>query len=262
MKTIKKDNLVVGDYVEIRENEYNIGKYIISKVLPRKNSIPRPRLANLDKLLILVAPEPKPDFLLLDKLIIYCTINNIEPIIIINKCDIASDDFTKSVHAQYSGKKIYVISAKNGTGMDKVKEELRDTFSAVCGQSAVGKSSFINAIIPELSLETQGLSEKIQRGKHTTRVNQVFISSNFMIADTPGFSSLELNIDYRDLSGYYNEFDEYKCNCKYLDCSHIKEGRDCGVRVAVSDGKINKDRYARYVDLYGKLKENWEKKYD
>lgn len=262
MKTIKKENLVVGDYVEIRENEYNIGKYIITRVLPRKNSIPRPKLANLDKLFILIAPEPKPDFLLVDKLIIYCSINNIEPIIIINKCDIASDQFINGVYEQYKDNKIYVISAKSIIGIDKVKEELLDTFSAVCGQSAVGKSSFINAIMPELALETQGLSEKIQRGKHTTRVNQVFIANNFMIADTPGFSSLELNIDYRDLSKYYNEFENYECDCKYLDCSHIKEGKDCGVYLAVNEGKINKDRYTRYIDLYNKLKEIWENKYD
>ena len=262
LKTIRRDRLVIGDIVTIKENEYAKDKYIITKVLPRKNVIPRPYVANLDKLLIILAIEPKPDLLLVDKLVIYCRLNNIEPIIVINKIDLASAGFVESIHSQYLGIKIFEISAKNEIGLNKIKSELSGAFSAACGQSAVGKSSFINALMPNLQLQTQGLSEKISRGKHTTRVNEIFVCDDFLIADTPGFSSLDLNIDYKDLCKYYPEFEDYIDNCKYLDCSHIKEGKDCGVCRAISDGKINKDRYDRYIDLYQKLKEKWEKKYD
>lgn len=248
--------------MEIKENEYSKGKFVITKVFPRKNIIPRPSVANLDALLILIAPQPKPDLLLVDKLIIYCYLNNIEPILIINKSDIASDDFIKDILIQYENISKLVISAKENIGISQVINAISGKFSALCGQSAVGKSSLINALFPDTFTKTQGLSEKISRGKHTTRVNEVYLNENFLIADTPGFSSLDLNIDYKDLHKYYLEFEDYIDNCKYIDCSHIKEGKDCGVCQALNLGKINKDRYARYVELYKKLKENWEKKYD
>ena len=120
----------------------------------------------------------------------------------------------------------------------------------------------IKSIIPNINLETQGLSRKVDRGKHTTRVNELYIYNDIMIADTPGFSNLELDIDYKELASFYPEFDDYLGTCKYLDCSHVKEGKDCSVVSAVTEGKINKDRYDRYCDLYGKLKVIWENKYD
>ena len=112
LKTIRRDRLVIGDIVTIKENEYAKDKYIITKILPRKNVIPRPYVANLDKLLIILAIEPKPDLLLVDKLVIYCRLNNIEPIIVINKIDLASASFAESIHSQYLGIKIFEISAK------------------------------------------------------------------------------------------------------------------------------------------------------
>ena len=262
LKTIKKNRVVVGDNVDIKENEFNKGKYIITQVFPRKNIIPRPVIANIDKLLILVAKEPQIDFYLVDKLIIYCQINNIEPVIVINKCDIATSELLSDVHSQYPDLQIFEISAKKGTNIDSLKSYINDSICAVCGQSAVGKSSLINCLIPNINLQTQSLSNKISRGKHTTRVNQIFVSDNIMIADTPGFSNLELNIDYRELKVFYPEFEPFVDKCKYLDCSHIKEGSDCGVVKAVNENKINQDRYYRYIALYQKLKENWEKKYD
>lgn len=262
LKTIRKNRLVIGDDVDITLNEYSKDKYIITKVYPRKNVIPRPCVANIDKLLIIIAPEPKPDFLLVDKLIIYSNINNIEPIIVINKCDLVVDNYIEKIKNEYKFVKTYVISAKENIGIDAIRQELLGNLSAVCGQSAVGKSSFINAILPNLQLQTQGLSEKISRGKHTTRVNEIHIGDNLMIADTPGFSNLDLNIDYRDLASYYVEFEPFIDDCRYLDCSHIKEGKDCGVCQAVERGDISKDRYLRYVELHKRLKENWENKYD
>ena len=260
--TAKKEKIVVGDYVELQKNDYDKDKFIITKVLPRKNYIPRPFVANIDKLLIVIACKPEPDLLLVDKLIIYCMINDIEPIIVINKVDIASKDFIEDIKKQYYFIDVYEISAKQNYGIDMLKEQIVGNLCVVCGQSAVGKSSFLNALIPTLSQDTQELSFKINRGKHTTRVNEVFIDNNLMIADTPGFSSLELELDYKELALYYPEFEEYLGKCKYLDCSHIKEGKDCVVVSALNENKINKSRYDRFVDLYNNLKEKWEKKYD
>lgn len=260
--TAKKVRIVVGDIVEIEPNDYDDGKYIITSVKTRKNSIPRPPLANIDKLIIVVAPKPEPDLLLVDKLLIYCVLNSIEPIIVLNKSDIAEKGFITSIKEQYYFCKVMVISAISGQGVEELSKYLGGSFCAVCGQSAVGKSSLLNAIIPNINLETQGLSRKVDRGKHTTRVNELYIHKDIMLADTPGFSNLELDLDYRELASFYPEFDNYLGTCKYLDCSHVKEGKDCTVVTAVLDGKINKDRYDRYCDLYGKLKTIWEKKYD
>lgn len=262
LKNIKKNRVVVGDDVELKKDEYSVDKYIITKVFPRKNCIPRPVVANIDKLLILVAIEPKPDFYLIDKLYIYSVTNNIEPIIVINKSDISDKSFVDNIKSQYGFIKTFVISAKCKSGIDELKKYILKSVCAVCGQSAVGKSSLINALIPDVYQSTQGLSEKISRGKHTTRVNELFVWNNLCIADTPGFSNLDLNIDFDEVQEYYPEFQKYRENCKYLDCSHVGEGKDCGVIKAKDMGKINKDRYLRYVDLYNKLKENWEKKYD
>lgn len=261
-KTAKKLRIVVGDNVELEENDYDKGKYIITRVLPRKNSLIRPPLANIDKLLILIAPSPEPDLLLVDKLLIYSALNSIEPIIVVNKCDIADDNFICSIKNQYNFIDVVVVSAKKHINIDTLTKKINNTFSAVCGQSAVGKSSLLNALIPSIDLDTQGLSEKIGRGKHTTRVNEVHIYNNLRIVDTPGFSSLELDLDYKELHLFYPEFDDYLGKCKYLDCSHIKEGKDCEIVKNVESGIINKDRYFRYIDLYNKLKKEWDSKYD
>ncbi len=261
LKTIKKNRVVVGDDVELKKDEFS-SKYIITKVFPRKNCLPRPVVANIDKLLIVIANTPKPDLLLVDKLIIYAQILGIEPIIVINKSDLSDAGFVKTIMDQYLHLKVFLISATQSIGIKELENYIKNSVCAVCGQSAVGKSSLINALIPSAQLETQGLSAKIERGKHTTRVNQIFVSNDICIADTPGFSNLELNLDYRELSAFYPEFDNYLDDCRYLDCSHVGEGRDCGVISAVETQKINYDRYSRYVELYKKLKENWEKKYD
>lgn len=262
LKTIKKNRLFVGDNVELKENDYSTNKYIITKVLPRKNIIPRPTIANIDKLLILVASIPKPDFLLVDKLIIYCIENSIEPVIVINKCDMTDKNFIDDVCNQYHFLKTIAISAKEKVGIDNLTRYVSDSFCAVCGQSAVGKSTLINALIPFANMQTQNVSEKIQRGKHTTRVNEIFVYNHLMIADTPGFSNLDLDVDFKELYKFYPEFEPYLADCKYLDCSHIKEGNDCAIVRAINEREINKDRYSRYVELYKKQKEMWEKKYD
>lgn len=210
---------------------------------------------------MVIAPKPQPDLYLIDKLYIYCVINNIEPVLVINKFDISSNDFILDIQKQYYFMKIFIVSAKENANIDSLKDYLKGDLCALCGQSAVGKSSILNALMPSLNLETQGLSRKIDRGKHTTRVNEIFVSNDLMIADTPGFTSLELELDYRELCDYYPEF-QIDQQCRYLDCSHIKEGKDCEIITLVNQGLINNDRYSRYIDLYNNLREKWEKKYD
>lgn len=253
---------MVGDRVNLEKNDYDKDKYIITSLMPRKNIIPRPYIANIDKLLIVIAPLPKPDLLLIDKLIIYCNINNIEPVLIINKCDIDKDNFINDVMRQYYFLKIFVVSALNGDNIDSLREYILNSFCALCGQSAVGKSSIINSLIPNVALQTQGLSAKIDRGKHTTRANEIYIHEGLMITDTPGFSSLELEVAHDELAGFYPEFTDYIGGCRYLDCAHVKEGKDCLICTKVESGDINRDRYLRYVDLYEKLKKKWDEKYD
>lgn len=261
--TAKKNRLVVGDKVSVEVNEFNKGKYVITGYKERKSFIPRPPIANLDKLIIILSPKPEPDFLLVDKLIIYCFINNIEPVIVINKCDIADNKFIDDILKQYYFLENFVVSAKDGLGIDKVESYISNSFVALAGQSAVGKSSFINSLFPNKNVEVGELSAKIDRGKNTTRASEIYYQKDYMIADTAGFSSLDLDMDYMELSKYYPEFDKYLGKCRYLDCSHIKEGKDyCIIIDAVESGYINKDRYTRYIELYKDLKEKWEKKYD
>lgn len=260
--TAKKTRIVVGDRVKLIANDYDKGKYIIVEVLDRNSYIPRPPLANIEKLLIIIANKPAPDLELVDKLVIYCAINNIEPVIIVNKMDISEKAFLDDIKSQYFFLQVFGISAKECMGIDEIRQYISSSFCAVGGQSAVGKSSFINALIPNLNLSTQGLSQKIDRGKHTTRVNEVYIDRDIMIADTPGFSSLDLTIEYNELENFYPEFDDIRDKCRYLDCSHVTEGADCAVISAMSQGLINKDRYNRFTNLYRKLKANWESRYD
>lgn len=210
----------------------------------------------------MIAPKPAPDLLLVDKLVLYSFVNDIEPVLILNKSDLVSDGFIEDIQKQYYFLKVIVVSTTKDSNILEVKEYIKNSVSAVCGQSAVGKSSLINSLIPNLHLETGELSQKIDRGKHTTRVNELHLYDDIMIIDTPGFSSLDINIEHDDIEDYYPEFSDYLGTCKYLDCSHIGEGSDCKIIEAVNKGKINKDRYDRFVELYKIAEEKWEKKYD
>ena len=263
---VKKTKVMVGDFVELQENLYG-KKYIVSKILDRKNSLIRPPIANLDQLFIIVSKEPKTDFLLVDKLIIYCVMNDIVPYIVINKKDLYSEKEINDIINQYCNvvEDVFVVSAREKEGIDIIRKTLIDKVSAFTGQSAVGKSTLINAICPDLKLSTNELSRKISRGKHTTRHSEIFVlADNIRIADTPGFSMLDLQIEieYYELSRYYADFANY-INCRYSNCDHTNlNDNDCMLANAVKNKQVNIDRYERYVQLYKILKEKWRKKYD
>ncbi len=263
---IKKEKLIVGDNVQLEYNNYS-GKYIVTKIFERKNSLIRPTIANIDQLFLIISKIPKTDYLLIDKLLIYCNQNNIDPYIIVNKVDLYNIDELQAIKDQYLPccNDVIMVNAKEGLGINNIIKYLPNKLSAFAGQSAVGKSTIINQICPELKLKTNGLSKKIERGKHTTRHSEIYITNkNIMITDTPGFSmlNLDINIDPATLSHYYPEFDKYR-QCRYADCDHTNLlDKDCAVAKAVNNGNINKLRYDRYVELYKICNERWRKKYD
>lgn len=236
--------------------------YIITKILKRKNELKRPKVANIDQLIIIVtANKPKPDLYLIDKLIVSCLIKDITPVIVINKIDVSNNNQVNLLINQYKNVVDTILSCSAITfeNIDDVKNILKNKTSVFAGQSAVGKSSILNAISPLINQSTNKLS-KIGRGRHTTREIKIFVlEDNILIADTPGFSLLDLEIDHTQLTQYYPEFQEFKC--KYSGCSHILED-GCKVIEAVDLGEINKERYLRYCKIYSELKVKWERKYD
>jgi len=248
----KASGIYVGDYVEFEEN--------ITKVLPRKNLLIRPPMANIDKLFIVLAPTPKPDFVLVDKMIIYCHLNDISPCIVVNKKDLCDEEFANKINEDYACYDVLFLSAKNES-----PEELENSIQGICalaGQSAVGKSSLINAIFKdETKTETGTLSAKIERGKQTTRLVSLYKVGNGYLADTAGFSLLDLsfvsNLDKGELASYYPDFLKGREGCKYRSCLH--EGGDCGVIKLVRDGKISKRRYENYLKILQEMKNS--KKY-
>lgn len=244
----KAGGIFVGDYVEFGEN--------ITKVAKRKNLLIRPSVANIDKMFIVIAPSPKPDFVLVDKLLVYCHLNDITPILVVNKCDLCDDNFKQIVNNSYQKHyKTMFLSAKSG----KI-EGLEQEISGICvlaGQSAVGKSSLINAIFKKENLaEVGNLSAKVERGKQTTRLIRLYKVGKGYLADTAGFSLLDLsivgNVDYTELASYYPDFLQGRAKCKYRSCTH--EGGDCGVIDQVKKGKITQKRYENYLKILEELK--------
>ena len=260
----KKNGILVGDLVEV---EVCYDRYMIKKILPRKNSLIRPPVANIDNLVIVVSlSTPSPDFFLLDKQIVLAKFKDILPIIVINKIDLNISDITnkdlsyiKNVYGNL-GFQIIEVSAKNNIGIDVLKEKLHNKISAFSGNSGVGKSSIINKIFGTNSL-TFEVAKKTNRGRHTTKHVKIYKNEDMYVLDTPGFSSYELyDIEYKELKNYYPDFLE--CKCDYLDCSHVFENEKvCGVKKAINDGRIDKNRYDRYVELFKKLKDEYDRKY-
>ena len=236
----------------------------IEEILPRKNSFIRPPVANIDTMILVFAaasPAPVPE--LIDKLSVIALHSDAQPAIVINKTDLDRNQAENLVKTYApTGFDMFSVSAKTGEGIDDLRDYLKGKVSVFAGCSGVGKSSVLNCVLPDAELKTGRVSEKIQRGRHTTR-DVTLIPTGFggYIADTPGFSSLEIeNITAGDLADYFPEFEEYKYDCRFRGCSHINEP-DCCVKNAVSEGKIGSSRYESYKQLYSVLKEikQWKK---
>lgn len=264
----KQGSILVGDIVEIERIDSD---YMILSIVDRKNSLIRPPVSNIDQMIIVVSiGAPAPDYILLDKQIVLCLKKNIVPIICVNKIDLIEHDqnaqndleYIKRVYGKL-GIKIVYVSALNKQGIDDLEELLKNKTSAFSGNSGVGKSSITREIIDiSEEIEVGNIGQKSKRGKHTTKSVRLYaITNNSYILDTPGFSSYELyDVEHKELRNYYPEFKE--CICDYDDCAHVIESESvCDVKRKVKDGTINSGRYERYVYIYNKLKEKYDRRY-
>lgn len=248
---------LVGDKVEIEVTDEEKQTAIIETILPRKNEIKRPKMANIDQIIFIVSTKnPKPDLLMLDKQLAYVEMLGIEPIIIINKIDL--QDTYKQTQDLYTsiGYKTIVTSAKQAQGIEDVRQVLKNKISVFSGNSGVGKSSIINALFGRDKTQEGEISQKNKKGKNTTTDTKLYeLEENTYIADTPGFSSFEISeIESTELDQYFREFKQEISNCEFVGCTHIKE-ECCGVKNAIEAGRISQERYERFCKIFEELKD-------
>lgn len=253
-------SLATGDIVSFEAGEKDEG--MITKVMPRKNFLLRPTMANLDLFVATFAcASPDFSFLLADKLLALAELAHIPAILVLNKADNAPVGLIEQVKSVYGkiGYEVYAISAQNGTGIAELRTRLRGKICAFGGPSGVGKSSTINAIDSSVELRTGAVSEKIGRGKHTTRYAQLLPFDEGYIADTPGFGNLLLEGLEEDMAVYsFCEFAEYEHGCRFCPCTHTHEPV-CGVKQAVEAGEIAPSRYESYLNMREEIKELQER---
>ena len=251
----RKIKPLVGDNVEIEilDAEKNLGN--IEDILPRFNWLNRPAVANVDQTVIIFAVSaPAPNFNLLDRFLINMEQHEVPTVICFNKVDLEGFRQSEDICRSYtkSGYEVLFISAESGYGINTLEAVIKGKTTVFAGPSGVGKSSTLNSLFPDANVQTGGLSEKIQRGKHT---ELMFVDDDTYIMDTPGFSSLYTEgIEAEDLKLYFPEIAAYTGTCKFNMCNHISEP-GCLVKEAVGDGRISKMRYDDYVMIYNELKE-------
>ena len=238
---------MVGDDVEI---EVSNGKGVIEEIFERKSELIRPTVANVTQAFVVFAVKnPDINFDLLNRFLILCEHNNIEAIVCLNKVDLVSEEEREVIKQKIVdiGYEVLYINAKKGIGVEKLREKLANNETVLCGPSGAGKSTLINTLTEKYHMETGEVSEKIGRGKHTTRHSELIDVTDGYIVDTPGFSTLEVNfIEKEELRYSFPEFEEYNNLCKFRGCLHYKEP-NCAVKNAVEEGKINKYRYEFYI---------------
>lgn len=255
---------LVGDRVEITMLEENSG--MVDEILPRKNEFLRPAVANIDQLVIIVSQAtPVTDPFLIDRMTSLAEGKGCDSIICINKCDLERADELFEIYSA-AGFPTVRVSAETGEGMEELASLIAGKVSAFTGNSGVGKSSILNSLEPGFSLSVGQVSEKLGRGRHTTRHVELFrLKNGAVVADTPGFSSFDTDqTEVRQkemLAETFREFKPYLDQCRFVGCAHVKE-KGCAVREALKQGKIPPSRHASYVRLYEQAKSHkeWENK--
>ena len=250
---------LVGDRVRIEQQ-------VVTEILPRKNSFLRPPVSNLDLLVVVAADTiPVTEPFLIDRVMAIAGNQNVPALLVVNKTDLADGDRLVSIY-QKAGIPVIATSAATGAGLEALRQAIAGKICAFTGNSGVGKSSILNALEPDFQLKVGEVSEKLGRGRHTTRHVELYtLSCGAMVADTPGFSAFDTErmdlVLKENLQYAFSDFAPYLGNCQFNDCTHLHEP-GCRIRQAVADGKIAESRYQSYVQLYEKAKEirEWERK--
>ena len=255
----KKEKIspLVGDGVEFTITNSEKQEGVIEQILPRKNELKRPKMANLTQLILVVSMKmPSPDLLLLDKQLVFAEFMGLKATIVLNKVDLEDKEEIDRIAKLYEdiGYKIIQTNAKEGIKIEEITALLEGETTAFAGNSGVGKSTLINSIFEQELTQEGDISDKNQRGKNTTTSTTLYkYKENSYIADTPGFSTFEINeIPKEDLCHYFVEFVPYLDKCEFQGCSHIKE-ENCGVKEALEAGKISSQRYDNYIKIYNNL---------
>lgn len=245
---------LVGDNVKMSIVDEDNKKGVLEEIKERETELVRPPISNVNKALIVFAiKNPNPNLSLLDRFIVLAEREGLEIVIVLTKCDLATEEELENLKRIYelSGYKVIPVSNEKKLNIDKVKEELKGNIVVFAGPSGVGKSTLLNNIDNKFQLQTGEVSDKIKRGKHTTRHAELLkLECGGMVADTPGFSSLTLDdIEETELKEYFIEFDDFADECRFGGrCMHENEP-SCGVKDAVNDNKIAKERYTSYIQL-------------
>ncbi len=251
---------LAGDIVDLEEQD---GSWVISGIRERKNSFVRPAIANLDVFFLIVSTtQPVPSTWVIDQLLAAALEKEVKVVLVVTKNDLSDGTELAELYRR-SGIPVIVANAAEGTGVAEIRERIAGNVCVFCGNSGVGKSTLLNAVMPEAGLETGEISQKLGRGRHTTRQVELFESCGGLVADTPGFSSLDLEraapIPKENLQFAFPEMEPYLMQCRFTGCSHTCE-KGCAVRQAVEEGKIAPSRYQSYQMMYeqAKNRKEWE----